>query len=75
MFYEKLFYTVSLSLVNYLTVDIGFRIVKVKRDMKNSYVVFFYFEETPELMKAVQEFNDKKLYSPTDVVSERLAGI
>ena len=75
MFYEKLFFTVSLSLVNYLTVEKGFKIVKVKRDMKSSYIIYFYFEQTPELLDAVEEFNEKKLYTPNDVITERLANI
>ena len=55
--------------MNFLTVEKGFRIVKVKRDMRNSFVVFFYFEDTPELKDAIGEFEQK---NGTDDITERL---
>ena len=71
-FYERLFYTVSLSLVNFLTVEKGFRIAKVKRDQKSSFIVFFYFEETPELLEAVEEFNRTHKPTQQEFIDERL---
>lgn len=72
MFYEKLFYTVSLSLVNYLTVERGFPIAKIKRDMKSSYIIYFYFEETDKLLEAVDEFNRTRRFTPEEIINERL---
>ena len=67
---QELFYTVSLRLVNYLTCEKGFKIMKVKRDMRNSFVVYFYFLKSDELLQAVKEFKD---VVPEDIVIERLA--
>lgn len=68
-FYERIYYTVSLALVNYLTTVKGFKIVKVKRDMRNSFVIFFYFEDTPSLREAIAEFEQK---NGSNDVAERL---
>lgn len=75
MFYEKLYATINLKLVNFLTVKKGFPIAKVKRDNRSSYIIYFYFEETEDLLKAVQEFNDQFKPEPDDELLNRLNGI
>ena len=69
---EDLYYTISLSLVNFLTCEKKFRIVKVKRDFKNSYVVYFYFLKTDALMEAVEEFKKTYRAMPEEFLLERL---
>lgn len=71
---DELFHTISLRLVNFLTCEKGIRIVKVKRDFKNSYVVYFYFQKTDELMQAVEEFKSTfKTLPPEEYILERLS--
>ena len=60
MFYEKLYYTKSLYLVNFL-VKHGHDIVKVKRDMNSEVTVFFYFEDSDELQGLVKEYTETTL--------------
>lgn len=69
---EDLYYTISLSLVNFLTTEKKFRIVKVKRDFKNSYVVYFYFVKTDKLMEAIEEFKKNYRALPEEYLLERL---
>lgn len=76
MYYEKLFFTVNLNLVNYLTIECGFRIVKVKRDLKtNSGIVFFYFEESASLLEAVDKYKSEHPVSPAEEALARLGSI
>ena len=75
MFYEKLYSTINLKLVNFLTVKKGFPIAKVKRDNRSSYIIYFYFEEKPELLEAVKEFQDQFKPEPDDELLNRLNGI
>lgn len=75
MFYDKLYSTINLKLVNFLTVKKGFPIAKVKRDNRSSYIVYFYFEEKPELLEAVKEFQDQFKPEPDDELLNRLNGI
>ena len=57
-FYERLFYTVSLSLVNFLTVEKGFRIAKVKRDQKSSFIVFFTSRRHPNCWRLLKSLTE-----------------
>lgn len=60
MFYDKLFFTINLNLVNYLTCQKKHRIVKVRRDYRpESIVVYFYFEATQELLDDVDEYKSQ----------------
>ena len=62
MFYDKLFFTVNLSLVNFLTCQRHHKIVKVKRDYRpDSVVVYFYFHATEELIADVNEYKSQDL--------------
>lgn len=70
---EELFHTISLRLVNFLTCEKGMKIVKVKRDFKNSYIVYFYFQKTDELMQAVEEFKANFKTLPEEFLLEKLA--
>lgn len=70
---DELFYTISLRLVNYLTCEKHIPIVKVKRDFKNSYVVYFYFKKTEEVMRAVEEFRSTFKTVPEEYILEKLS--
>lgn len=56
MFYTKLFYTANLKLINYLTIEKHFPIIKLKRDGNSDFKVFVYFEDTEALQQAVAEY-------------------
>ena len=61
MFYDKLYYTKSLEIMNYLIAN-GHRCVKVKRDMTNNVSIYFYFAWNEELETLVEEYK-KKLFA------------
>lgn len=56
MFYTKLFYTANLKLINYLTIEKKFPIIKLKRDGNSDFKIFVYFEDTEALQQAVAEY-------------------
>ena len=49
-------YTIKLS--RYLT-EQGFRYLRTVQDIKNPHFLNWIFEETPELLKAVQDYQNK----------------
>ena len=67
MFYDKLYYTKNLMLMNYL-IQNGHKCVKVKRDSSSDVAVFFYFNYTEDIDELVTKFKDQ-------MIAERLHNI
>ena len=55
---EELFRVYTIKMARYLTLK-GFKYVKTVQDIKKPQFLNWYFEKTPELLAAVDEFTQK----------------